>query len=137
MQGASCKIELQFQDAGGRPYKQTVTVKGKKDELEELPLYTNKDNVMGEVGVPPCKAAPRHLVDPPRHPSARHATGFVIPVAASQPCDAHACRLAVLLRSACLLPTPNTNPLSGTRPRNPRADQGIPGVAEKGGAHGH
>lgn len=47
--GASCRIDVDFKDDQGRPYKKTATVKV-KNESEDLPLYTNKDDIFGEVG---------------------------------------------------------------------------------------
>lgn len=38
------------QDSEGKAYKKTVVVKaGKTDETEEVPLFHNKDDVIGEV----------------------------------------------------------------------------------------
>lgn len=48
VQGAACRVDLEFKDSEGRPYKKTATVK-LKSETEELPLYTNKDDIYGEV----------------------------------------------------------------------------------------
>lgn len=55
VQGASCRIDVDFKDNQGRPYKKTATVK-LKTETEDLPLYTNKDDIFGEVRVRgPCR----------------------------------------------------------------------------------
>ena len=41
-------MQLEFKRAGGQPVP-TVVVKGRREEQDTLPLYTNKDTVMGEV----------------------------------------------------------------------------------------
>lgn len=53
VQSAPCRVDVEFKDAYGKAYTKTTTVKVKGDETEELPLYTSKDNVMGEVRVTP------------------------------------------------------------------------------------
>mmetsp|Transcript_6816 Transcript_6816/g.15085 ORF Transcript_6816/g.15085 Transcript_6816/m.15085 type:complete len:321 (+) Transcript_6816:316-1278(+) len=53
VQSAPCRLDIEFKDAEGRPYKKTAVVKGKNNETEELPLYTNKDSVVGEIRVTP------------------------------------------------------------------------------------
>ena len=50
VQSAPCRIDIEFKDAQGRPYKDKATVKTKGTETEDLPLYTNKDDLIGEVG---------------------------------------------------------------------------------------
>jgi hypothetical protein len=50
VQSAPCRIDLEFKDAGGKPYSSLTTVKNKKGDAEEVPVYSNKDSVMGEVG---------------------------------------------------------------------------------------
>ena len=50
VQGASCRVEVEFKDADGKPYKKVAVVKSKLNETEELALFTNKDNMLGEVG---------------------------------------------------------------------------------------
>lgn len=49
VQGAPCRIEFDYKDEQGSKHKQTALVKTKTNDSEELPLYTNKDSVMGEV----------------------------------------------------------------------------------------
>lgn len=49
VQGATARIDLEFKNERGQPYKKTVPVKAKNGETEELPLYTNKDDILGEV----------------------------------------------------------------------------------------
>lgn len=49
VQGASARIDLEFKGDRGQPYKKTASVKGKNGETEDLPLYTNKDDIFGEV----------------------------------------------------------------------------------------
>lgn len=46
--GQACSVQLEFKRADGQLVP-TVTVKTKKDDTETLPLYTNKDSVLGEV----------------------------------------------------------------------------------------
>lgn len=53
VQGASCRVDLEFKDSEGKPYQKTATVK-LKTETEELPLFTNKDDILGEVGACTC-----------------------------------------------------------------------------------
>lgn len=52
VQGPPCRIDVEFKDEKGRRYHKTAVVKGKNGETEELPLYTNHDNIYGEVGLP-------------------------------------------------------------------------------------
>lgn len=54
VQSAPCKVEVDFKDANRQPYKKTAVVKNKQNETEELPLYSNKDNILGEVKVTPA-----------------------------------------------------------------------------------
>lgn len=49
VQGPPCRIDVDFKDEKGRRYHKTAVVKGKTGETEELPLYTNHDNIFGEV----------------------------------------------------------------------------------------
>lgn len=49
VQGAAARIDLEFKNERGQPYKKTASVKTKNGDTEELPLYTNKDNIHGEV----------------------------------------------------------------------------------------
>lgn len=51
VQGPPCRIDVDFKDEKGRRYTKTAVVKGKNGETEELPLYTNHDNIYGEVRV--------------------------------------------------------------------------------------
>jgi vacuolar protein sorting-associated protein 26 len=51
VQGASCRIDVDFRDDRGARYTKTAVVKGKNNETEELPLYTNQDSIYGEVRV--------------------------------------------------------------------------------------
>lgn len=53
VQGASARIDLEFKGDRGQPYKKTASVKGKNGETEDLPLYTNKDDIFGEVRITP------------------------------------------------------------------------------------
>ncbi|KAL6753618.1 vacuolar protein sorting-associated protein 26-domain-containing protein [Haematococcus lacustris] len=53
VQAAPCRLDVEFKDAEGRPYKKTITVKSKKDETEEVPVFAHKDTVSGEVRVTP------------------------------------------------------------------------------------
>ncbi len=46
--GQACTVQLEFKRPDGQPLK-TVAVKGRKEEVETLPLFTNKDSVQGEV----------------------------------------------------------------------------------------
>lgn len=46
--GQACTVQLEFKRTDGQAVK-TVAVKGKKDEVETLPLFTNKDSITGEV----------------------------------------------------------------------------------------
>lgn len=49
IQGSPFRIETEFLDAQGKPYKNTASVKGKKDVQEEAPVYANRDTVKGQV----------------------------------------------------------------------------------------
>ena len=49
MQSQPCRLDIEFKDADGQKYKKTASVKGKTGDAEEVPLYTNKDDVHGEV----------------------------------------------------------------------------------------
>ncbi|GFR42844.1 hypothetical protein Agub_g3802 [Astrephomene gubernaculifera] len=53
VQGATSRIDLEFKTDRGQPYKKTVPVKTKNGETEDLPLYTNKDDILGEIRVTP------------------------------------------------------------------------------------
>lgn len=53
VQGPPCRIDVDFKDEKGRRYHKTAVVKGKNGETEELPLYTNHDNIFGEVRITP------------------------------------------------------------------------------------
>lgn len=53
VQSAPCRIDIEFRDALGKPYKKTATVKIKGTDTEELPLYSNKDDLIGEIRVTP------------------------------------------------------------------------------------
>lgn len=46
--GTYASVQLEFKRADRKPLK-AATVKGKGTEAEQLPLYTNKDSVVGEV----------------------------------------------------------------------------------------
>ena len=48
---APCRIDIEFKDAQGRAYKNKVSVKTKGTETEELPLFSNKEDLIGEVGL--------------------------------------------------------------------------------------
>ena len=45
---------MDFQDAQGKPYKNTQVVKGKRDEPEEAPVYCNGDTIKGQVSSCAC-----------------------------------------------------------------------------------
>jgi hypothetical protein len=49
VQSPPCRLDIEFKDAEGRPYKRLTTIKSKKEETEEVPVYSNKDTIMGEV----------------------------------------------------------------------------------------
>jgi len=49
IQGSPFRIDTEFTDAQGKPYKDTILVKGKKDVQEEVPVYANRDTVRGQV----------------------------------------------------------------------------------------
>lgn len=49
VQGAPCRIDVEFKDDKGVAYKKNAVVKGKNNETEDLPLYTNHDSIFGEV----------------------------------------------------------------------------------------
>lgn len=49
VQSAPCRIDVEFKDAQALPYKKLTTIKTKKDETEEVPVYSNKDSIYGEV----------------------------------------------------------------------------------------
>jgi hypothetical protein len=51
VQGSPCKIDVTFSGENDEPCNK-ATVKSKQNETEELPLFTNKQTVMGEVGLP-------------------------------------------------------------------------------------
>eukprot|EP00878_Enallax_costatus_P002454 GHUV01002633.1.p1 GENE.GHUV01002633.1~~GHUV01002633.1.p1 ORF type:complete len:335 (+),score=99.67 GHUV01002633.1:291-1295(+) len=53
VQGAPCRIDVDFKDEKGHRYRKTAVVKGKNGETEELPLFTNHDAVVGEVRITP------------------------------------------------------------------------------------
>ncbi|KAF6257338.1 vacuolar protein sorting-associated protein 26-domain-containing protein [Scenedesmus sp. NREL 46B-D3] len=53
VQGAPCRIDVDFKDEKGHRYKKTAVVKGKNGETEELPLFTNHDAIVGEVRITP------------------------------------------------------------------------------------
>ena len=46
--GANATIQLEFKRADRKPVR-AASIKGKGSETEQLPLYTNKDSVVGEV----------------------------------------------------------------------------------------
>lgn len=46
--GAYATVQLEFQRADRKTLK-AATVKGKGNDTEQLPLYTNKDSVVGKV----------------------------------------------------------------------------------------
>lgn len=46
--GANASVQLEFRRVDRKPVK-AATVKGKNGEIEQLPLYTNKDSIVGEV----------------------------------------------------------------------------------------
>ena len=48
VQGSACRIDVEFKTAQGQAYKRTAPVKAKSGDLEEVPLYTNKDDILGE-----------------------------------------------------------------------------------------
>uniref|UniRef100_A0A7R9VN17 Vacuolar protein sorting-associated protein 26 n=1 Tax=Chlamydomonas euryale TaxID=1486919 RepID=A0A7R9VN17_9CHLO len=59
VQSAPCRVDVVFKDAEGKPYKKNVTVKAaKSDATEELPLYTNHEDVIGEVRLTPLLGKP-------------------------------------------------------------------------------
>ena len=50
VQAAPYRLDIEFKDADGKPYKKTTVVKNKKEtDTEEVPVYANKDSIMGEV----------------------------------------------------------------------------------------
>jgi len=49
VQGAICRIDVDLRDARGARYTKTAIVKGKAGATEELPLYTNHEDIIGEV----------------------------------------------------------------------------------------
>lgn len=51
--GQACTVQLECSRREDGSPVPTVTVKGRRDELETLPQYTNKDTVQGEVKVTP------------------------------------------------------------------------------------
>lgn len=53
VQGPPCRIDVDFKDEKGRRYHKTAVVKGKNGETEEQPLFTNHDNIFGEVRITP------------------------------------------------------------------------------------
>ncbi len=66
VQSAPCRIDIEFKDALGKPYKKMATVKTKGSETEELPLYSNKEDLIGEVttshmAMQPCISSTTHL----------------------------------------------------------------------------
>ena len=62
--GTYATVQLDFKRADRKPLK-AATVKGKGNETEQLPLYTNKDSVVGEV---------RHVLFQCKHPSGKSAS---------------------------------------------------------------
>ncbi len=48
--GTSATVQLEFRRADRKPVK-AASIKGKGSETEQLPLYTNKDSVVGEVSM--------------------------------------------------------------------------------------
>eukprot|EP00877_Chromochloris_zofingiensis_P012746 jgi/Chrzof1/7725/Cz02g34110.t1 len=50
---ASRRIDVEFKDDKGVAYKKNAVVKGKNNETEDLPLYTNHDSIFGEVKITP------------------------------------------------------------------------------------
>ena len=64
VQGASCRVDLEFKDSEGKPYQKTATVK-LKTETEELPLFTNKDDILGEVGACTCSGGVHMYMEVP------------------------------------------------------------------------
>ena len=63
--GTHATVQLEFRRADRKPVK-AASIKGKGSETEQLPLYTNKDSVVGEVSMyagivvylQPCTRAP-------------------------------------------------------------------------------
>ncbi|GIL50500.1 hypothetical protein Vafri_6639 [Volvox africanus] len=53
VQGAAARIDLEFKNERGQPYKKTAPVKTKTGETEDINLFTNKDNILGEIRVTP------------------------------------------------------------------------------------
>ncbi|KXZ45685.1 hypothetical protein GPECTOR_51g670 [Gonium pectorale] len=53
VQGAAARIDIEFKNERGQPYKKTASVKAKNGDTEELPLYTNKDDILGDIRVTP------------------------------------------------------------------------------------
>jgi hypothetical protein len=49
VQTAPCRIDIEFKDGEGRPYKKLLKVKSKTGAEEEIPLFTTKDDFHGEV----------------------------------------------------------------------------------------
>lgn len=48
--GTYATVQLEFRRADRKPVK-AASIKGKGSETEQLPLYTNKDSVVGEVSM--------------------------------------------------------------------------------------
>lgn len=48
--GTNATVQLEFRRADRKPVK-AASIKGKGSETEQLPLYTNKDSVVGEVSM--------------------------------------------------------------------------------------
>ena len=48
--GTHATVQLEFRRADRKPVK-AASIKGKGSETEQLPLYTNKDSVVGEVSM--------------------------------------------------------------------------------------
>lgn len=70
VQSAPVRVDIEFKDAEGKPQK-TTTVKLKGTETEEQVLYSNHDDVIGEV-----RTMPRAALDPGERsrPPCAHAT---------------------------------------------------------------
>lgn len=49
VQGATARVDVEFRDARGARHTKTAVVKAKNGDTEELPLYTNHDDILGEV----------------------------------------------------------------------------------------
>lgn len=66
VQTAPFRIDIEFKDAEGRPYKKLLKMKSKAGAEEEIPLFTTKDDFHGEVRafVLLCQLQAAHSLSP-------------------------------------------------------------------------